>query len=109
MNCLDHIFLDELLVDRHYSTASYFEHSRGGDHLLHRVHLHATHTARGTGYWRFPGNFLEYLNIVAANSYEASTLFDTTRKATNPGLVWEGWKRKTRKSMQTVELKLRRD
>ena len=83
-------------MDHHYSAASYIEHTHGGFHLLHRVHLNTTQTAQGSRYWRFPRKFLDYPAIVAAIEFEAFQVCATIFTATNPGLVWEGLKIRTR-------------
>ena len=109
VNRFGYIFLDDLLVDHHYSAALYFEHTHSGDHLLHRDHLNMTQTALGPEYWRFPRKFLDYPAIFSVIEFEASQVCATIRTVSNPGLVWGGWKRKTRKALQNVDVKLRHE
>ena len=46
---------------------------------------------------------------MASIELEASQVCAMIRTATYPGLVWEDWKRKTRKALQNVDFKLRHE
>ena len=56
-----------------------------------------------------PSKLLEYPDVLAATEHEVSDVRVIIRTASNPGLFWDGWKRKTRKAIIYVESRLRRD
>lgn len=108
-NRIDYILLDDRLMTEHYSAAEYFDHQYGGDHLIHRVRLNATVTRRGPSFWRLDASLLECPDVVEAIANEARTLLVTLRSSTNPGLVWDAWKRSTQTSLQQIERQQHRE
>ncbi|KAF1330506.1 putative Pollike protein, partial [Globisporangium splendens] len=106
-NRLDYILMSEDLSNAVYGDAKYFEPKGAGDHLVHQVTLCSMSQLQGHGYWRFPAYLLEYPEVVEAIRGEAQQVLHDLQAASNPGKVWEQWKKSIRRQLQALQRKLR--
>lgn len=105
-NRLDYVFLSTSMMNTCYHDSKYFVAKNSGDHLAQWVDLSGGQAIQGRGYWKLPCHLLEYPQIAEAIRNEAELLVPQLRDATNPGLVWEGWKKKMKKLLQSVQRKV---
>ena len=106
-NRLDYILVSEDFNARYYDASTYFVPQHAGDHLAHSVSFRSGSQLHGRGYWRFPQFMLEYPLVVSAIEREAEMVLAALRDASNPGLVWESWKKGIKKQLQDLQKKLR--
>ncbi|KAF1336049.1 putative Pollike protein, partial [Globisporangium splendens] len=106
-NRLDYILMSEDFSNAVYGDAKYFEPKGAGDHLVHQVTLRSVSQLQGRGYWRFPAYLLEYPEVVEAVRGEAQQVLRDLQAASNPGKVWEQWKKSIRRQLQALQRKLR--
>ncbi|OQR82339.1 hypothetical protein ACHHYP_20797 [Achlya hypogyna] len=96
-NRLDYVLIDGDIVAQHYKTATYFESTTAGDHLCHTVTLGPSAARRGKGYWKLPRELLLDADVRASILSEARELLPKLRASDNPGVVWAGWTKRTRR------------
>ncbi|KAF1335930.1 hypothetical protein FI667_g989, partial [Globisporangium splendens] len=106
-NPLDYILMSEDFSNAVYGDAKYFEPKGAGDHLVHQVTLRSMSQLQGRGYWRFPAYLLEYPEVVEAIRGVAQQVLHDLQAASNPGKVWEQWKKSIRRQLQALQRKLR--
>ena len=109
VNRLDYVFLSEDLLCQLYGSSKYFKPPHGGDHLAHLVVLVPPQQLQGRGYWRFPRYLFEYPQVIDALKREVETLVPVIESATNPGIVWQVWKKRVGSMLQRLCARIRED
>lgn len=107
-NRLDYILASEPFANALFQSAEYFAPKSAGDHLAHSITLRSSQQLHGRGYWKFPAYLLEYPDVVEAIRTEATMVLTALQDASNPGSVWEHWKKTIRRKLQQVQAMLRR-
>jgi len=74
----------------------------GDEHLAHEVTLAPPRQLQCRGYWRFPRYLFEYPQVIDAIKREAESLVPVIQVSTNPGIVWQVWKKRIRSTLQRV-------
>ena len=101
---LDYIYLNTHLNTQCYKTSKFHNLHTLTDHLSHSVTLTPQHITRGKSYWRCPKELLEDPRIAATIIAEAKTLLPKIQNAHNPGVLWDGFMRRTRQILQRLQL-----
>ena len=107
LNRIDYVLLSEDFCNALYGDSKYFQPKGAGDHLAHSVTLQSMLQPQGYSYWRFPEYLLDYSDVVAAIRGEAEQVLQALQAASNPGKVWERWKKTMRRQLQALQRKLR--
>ncbi|KAF0692758.1 hypothetical protein As57867_016126, partial [Aphanomyces stellatus] len=100
-NRLDYIFLNERLVQTAYREARYFACTEPTDHLCHSVTLLPLACPHSRSYWKLPKKLLLIPQVTQTIQAEARTLLSQFDNASNIGVLWAGWKKRTRKFLQS--------
>ncbi|KAF0764408.1 hypothetical protein AaE_003067 [Aphanomyces astaci] len=79
-----------------YKDAKYFRSEQIAEHMCHSVTLQTTDVQVGRGYWKLPKGILEIPEVTSAIISEARALVPILLHAHNPGVVWAGWKKRTK-------------
>uniref|UniRef100_M4BT86 Uncharacterized protein n=1 Tax=Hyaloperonospora arabidopsidis (strain Emoy2) TaxID=559515 RepID=M4BT86_HYAAE len=102
-NRLYYILMSESFSNQFYGDSWYFFPQHAGDHLAHSVSFRSGSQLHGRGYWKLPRYLLEYPTVVSAIETEAELVRDALRLASNPGKVWETWRKTIKKQLQAVQ------
>ncbi|RHY01652.1 hypothetical protein DYB36_012427 [Aphanomyces astaci] len=95
-NRIDYIFVDTPTMCATYKDAKYFRSEQIAEHMCHSVTLQTTDVQVGRGYWKLPKGILEIPEVTSAIISEARALVPILLHAHNPGVVWAGWKKRTK-------------
>jgi len=98
----DYIFLSEQLLCELYGDSRYFVPEHGGDHLAREVTLASPRQLQGRGCWRFLRYLFECPQVIEAIKREPESLVPVIQVSTNPGIVWQVWKKRFRSMLQRV-------
>ncbi|EFX61361.1 hypothetical protein DAPPUDRAFT_340008, partial [Daphnia pulex] len=99
-NRLDYIFLDEELMRQAYARSEYFSSDLIVEHMCHKVILQPIVQSRSRAYWKLPKELLEVPQVADTIRAEANRILQVLREANNPGVVWMGWKKRTKSFLQ---------
>ncbi|KAH9138172.1 hypothetical protein LEN26_005388, partial [Aphanomyces euteiches] len=100
-NRLDYIFVTTRLVEETYHDSSYFECPDPTDHLCHDVRFHYNGIRINRPYWKLPKELLTIPEVCTAIKNEARRLLEQMETANNVGVLWAGWKKRTRRFLQS--------
>ena len=101
---LDYIFLNTRLNSQCYKGSKFHNLHSLTDHLCHSVTLATHQIQRGKGYWRCPKELLDDPKTAAAIIAETDAILPKILTAHNPGVLWDGFMRRTRQVLQRIHL-----
>ena len=102
-NKLDYIFINSSLNTQCYRSSKFHNLHDITDHLCHSVILSPTALTLGKGPWRCPKELLDEERIIASVKTEAKALLTKIRIANNPGVLWDGFMRRTKSIFQRIQ------
>ena len=99
---LDYIYVNTRLNAQCYQNSKFHNLKSLTDHLSHSVTLAPQFIHKGHGYWKCPKELLEDPKIAGSIIAEAKTLLDKILPSDNPGVLLDGFMRRTRRVLQHV-------
>ena len=99
---LDYIFINTQLNSTCYQSSKFHNMKSLTDHLNHSVTLTSHKVTMGHGYWKCPKELLEDPKIVTSIITEAQKILDKMPTSPNPGVLLDGFMRRTRRVLQHI-------
>ena len=100
---LDYIFINTLLNSTCYQSSKFHHMNSLTDHLNHSVTLASQAVKMGHGYWKCPKELLEDPAIATSITTEAQKILDKMPTSPNPGILLDGFMRRTRRVLQHIQ------
>ena len=103
-NRLDYIFINAKLNAQCYRSSKFHNLHDTTDHLGHSVTLSPNEITMRKGPWRCPKELLDEERIITSVQTEAKALLVKIRSANNPGVLFDGFMRRTKSVIQKIQL-----
>ena len=97
---LDYIFVNKTLNSQCYHSSKFHHLQSFSDHVNHSVTLAAQKVTIGHGYWKCPKELLDDPTITTSIVNEAKNILDRMPTSQNPGVLLDGFMRRTRRVLQ---------